>query len=149
MPRPAEEQGAAAEHLHRVGELRGVGELRPLAVERAEGPAERGDQHRDDAEGIEAPRTARPHQQHQAGEAEQQAGDHPPSRLLPAVAEPDHQHDPERLGGDQQRHQPRAHPLLGPDHAAVAGQQQQGADEDRRAPVDEARPGAPRNRLHA
>ena len=52
-------------------------------------------------------------------------------------AQPDEDHDPDGLGGDEEGGEARIHLLLGPDDAAVADEEQEAAGDEGRAPVDE------------
>jgi hypothetical protein len=122
-----QEEQPAGEHLVRRRRERVAGHRQPRGQERADGPHDRRGE--DEQQSPERGAAARPHEQREAGEADEDGGD---GRDRRAVAARRAQHDdPQRDGADDQRREPGGHVLLGDEeHGVRAGEE--AAGEDRR-----------------
>src|SRR2546427_10185980 len=141
--READERDRAAphDHLERGADVRtrlgGV----PLRIHGAERPrsAREGERDRAPHVGVQDLSGRRPHEQHRAGEAEQQAGHDPPAEIArtPRNDRVEKGH-PQGDRHDENARDPRRGELLGPHDERVAPGQEEQSDDGGRAPVDRA-----------
>ena len=132
------ERDAAGEHLHPGRDPRAARQRRAALVERACGPADRGEHDEPDARRVDLGRAARRGDEdddadepgHDATE-QQRARPAPREERLEQVEPDRHRRDQDRR--DPGREQAR---LLGEHDEAVAAEEQQDTDDRRRAPVD-------------
>ena len=127
---------SGAEHLHRCGQERRLGERRDACVRGTRSPGERGAEDDRGADGIDVRALAdEQHDSEQAGGDPGQSAEREPD----AEERPVEERGEQRHAGHEQRGQPRGDPLLGPRDAARVDEQQQPADDRRRRPLAPAR----------
>ena len=133
------EEHAGAQHLHRRGDQGPAGEPDVAGEDRAGCPAQWGGQCQRRAKETDVTRAGRSDQERHPTEANDQAHDHQWRQASTKGNSIDDRH-PEWRGGNQQRDHTGRDILLRQDDAAVAADQQGGADHKGRQPLAGSQP---------